>query len=89
MASTEQFRVPLRLLRFKDPVPAGLDAYVLLGMIPQLRNTTDDCVPILVDACCPTCGVWRVQNGRHRVIASIAAGRTDILAIEDEADEEA
>lgn len=74
------FRVPLELLRLKPPVTAGLSPYTLLGMVPLLRNTTLDHAPILVDARCTGCGSWRVQDGRHRFVGSVMAGRHDILA---------
>ena len=76
----EPFRIPLELLRLKPPVTAGLNPYNLLGMVPLLRNTTLDHDPILVDAECRSCGSFRVQDGRHRFVASVMAGRHDIMA---------
>jgi hypothetical protein len=76
-------RVPLCLLRFQAPVTAGLNPYTLLGMIPLMRNSLEDHDPILVGPPCECCGVRLVLDGRHRVIASIAAGRQDILAVEE------
>lgn len=80
------FRIPLEMLRIKQPVSAGMDPCVLLGMVPILRRTTQDLPPILVDArCTPAnpCGSWRVQDGRHRDFAHVIAGRRDILSVRD------
>lgn len=80
------FRIPLRLLRVKDPVTAGIDPCVLLGMVPILRKTTQDLPPILVDDHCTRlnpCGSWRTQDGRHRFFAHVIAGRHDIVAVLD------
>lgn len=79
---SETFRVRLDELRFLPPVTAGLNVYQLLGRIPYLRDTTEDVDPILVTAPCVPCGTRTILDGRHRVIASIAAGRQDILAVE-------
>lgn len=73
--------VPNNLLRFKDPyITAGLSPFVLLGMVPDLRNTAKYPPPGLVDEGCPTCGVRTVLDGRHRWIAGVMAGRPDFAA---------
>jgi hypothetical protein len=77
------FRIPLELLRLKPPVTAGLDPFTLLGCVPLLRKTSGDHDPILVDAQCPTCRSFRIQDGRHRYVASVMAGRHDIVALRD------
>ena len=79
----EPFRIPLELLRVKQPVSAGMNIFTQASLVPLLRNTTLDHDPILVDAQCPTCKVWRVQDGRHRFVASVMAGRRDILSLRD------
>jgi hypothetical protein len=79
----EEFRVPLDHLRFLKPVTAGLNIVTLASMIPLLRNTTLDHDPVLVGPACESCGTRTVLDGRHRVIASIAAGRQDVLAMEE------
>jgi hypothetical protein len=80
---TAEFRIPLENLRLKPPVPAGMNSYVLLGKVPLLRNSFEDHAPILVDAQCSGCGSFRVQDGRHRFVASVMAGRRDVLARRD------
>lgn len=74
------FRAPIDRLRFKDPIPAGMDPYVSLGMVPLLRGSNEDHEPALLDEPCPTCGTATVLDGRHRWIASVIAGRPDLLA---------
>lgn len=77
-------RVPIEKLRFKAPITAGLNPFVLLGMVPLLRNTSQDHPPILVSRPCPECGTRGVLDGRHRWIASVTAGRSYVLAEEEE-----
>jgi hypothetical protein len=83
MPLPEQFRAPTHGLRFKDVITAGMNPYVLLGMVPLLRNTAMDHDPILVGEGCAACGNRVVLDGRHRWIASVIAGREDVLAIEE------
>lgn len=77
-------RVPVTALRFKDVITAGLDPYVLLGLVPLLRKTAQDHDPVLVSQPCPTCGTRITLDGRHRWIAAVLAGRHDIPANEQE-----
>lgn len=79
----ELIRVPIDRLRFKHPVAAGMNPYTLLGMVPALRNRHADHEPIVVSPACPTCGDRIVIEGRHRWIASVMAGRSDVLAAEE------
>jgi hypothetical protein len=79
-----EIRVPITRLRFKDPITAGMSPYVLLGLVPLLRKTGEDHPPIDVDSPCPACGTRTALDGRHRWIASVMAGRHDILAEEDD-----
>ena len=74
------FRIPLHQLRLKPNIPAGGNGYQLLGRVPMLRQTSEDYDPVLVDDQCAGCGSFRVQDGRHRFMASVLAGRVDILA---------
>jgi hypothetical protein len=76
-------RVPVELLRFKVPIAAGMNPYTLMGMVPLLRGSAEDHDPILVTTACPTCHVRVVLDGRHRWIASVVAGRPDVLATEE------
>lgn len=76
-------RVRIEKLRFKVPIAAGMDPYILLALVPLLRNTAQDHSPILVSRACPECGDRIVLDGRHRWIASVIAGRVDVLAEEE------
>lgn len=80
----DSLRVPINKLRFKDPIVAGLNAFTMMGMVPLLRSTALDHDPVLVDAPCETCGTRTVFDGRHRWIASVIAGRSDVLAREEQ-----
>lgn len=70
-------RIPIERLHLKPNVPAGADICVVGGLVPLLRKTDQDHDPILVrehgDG-------WQILDGRHRFMASVIAGRTDILA---------
>jgi hypothetical protein len=74
------FRWPVDRLRFKDPIPAGMNPYVLRGLVPLLRGSNEDHDAISVGEPCPACGTADVLDGRHRWIASVIAGRPDVLA---------
>lgn len=78
-----EFRVDLDTLIFKRPVTAGINFFTVFSLVPLLRETTLDHEAILVGPASSCCGHRRILDGRHRVIASIAAGRTDILAVEE------
>lgn len=80
---SNHLRVPINRLRFKEPIAAGLNPFTLMGMVPHLRNRNGDHAPILVSPPCPTCGDRVVLDGRHRWIASVIAGRADVLATEE------
>lgn len=74
------FRVPIENLRFKVAITAGMSPYTLLGLVPLLRKTSQDHDPIEVTPPCGSCGVRTVLDGRHRWVASVLAGRPDVLA---------
>jgi hypothetical protein len=71
------FRIPLERLHVKPNIPAGMDPCILLGLVPLLRKTAEDHTPILVKE---HGDGWEIQDGRHRYVASLIAGRPDILA---------
>jgi hypothetical protein len=70
-------RIPIERLHLLPNIPAGMDPCVLLGLVPLLRKTGEDHPPILVrehgDG-------WQILDGRHRFMAAVIAGRSDILA---------
>jgi hypothetical protein len=71
-------RIPLDRLLLKPNIPAGASAYVLASLVLLYRNTTDDAPPVEVRDLGN--GYWLVLDGRHRFLASVIAGRSDILA---------
>lgn len=70
-------RIPLDRLLLKPNIPAGASIYVLGGLVLLYRNTTDDAPPAEVRDLGN--GYWRVLDGRHRFLASVIAGRGDLL----------
>lgn len=78
---TDPVRVPIDRLRFKDPIPAGMNPYTLMGLVPLLKGSNEDHEPIEIDRPCPTCSTATVLDGRHRWIASVIAGRSDVFAV--------
>lgn len=88
--SAETFRVGLHRLHFRENVPAGMNPFVIMGLVPLLKGSTEDHDPVLVrPAACCAFGCWEIADGRHRVVASLIAGRPDVLAELDPAHEEA
>lgn len=83
----ETFRVRIENLRFGPNVTAGMNVYVIMGLVPLLKGSTEDHEPITVRPL-PD-GSWRLIDGRHRFVASIIAGRPDVLAALDPEHEEA
>jgi hypothetical protein len=77
--SDQSWHAPIDRLVLKEPVPAGLDPYRLLSLVPLLRDSVKDHDPILIRPIGGT-GFFRVEDGRHRMVASVMAGRTHVLA---------
>lgn len=70
-------RVPLSRLLIKDNVPAGANFLVIATLVLKYRTTSEDADPALVRY--EGAGLWRILDGRHRFMASIIAGRCDLL----------
>jgi hypothetical protein len=79
----EPQRVALDRLLFPRPVSAGMDLAVIGLWVAKLRKGADPCDPPIVIR--PVAGTpfYRVSDGRHRVCAAIAAGRTEIEYVLD------
>lgn len=73
-----QGRIPLERLAFLGNVPAGMDWSVIGYWACQFRKSGQTGPPILVVRIGDT-GLFRVMDGRHRVIASYIAGRNEIV----------
>lgn len=74
------FRVRVEDVLMPPAVAAGMNPYVLMGLVPRLLQTTEDHTPIVVRR---EGDWWRIVDGRHRFVASILAGRPDVLALEE------
>jgi hypothetical protein len=73
------FRVRIEDLLLPPNLPAGMDVLTLLSLAALLRKTTEDPEPVSVQR---EQSHWRITDGRHRAIAALIAGRTDVLAEE-------
>jgi len=81
----EPFRIRIEDVLLKPNIPAGMDPLVVMSRVKRLRCTAEDWEPILVTR---EGQYWRLQDGRHRFFASVIAGRSDVLAIEEPNGEE-
>lgn len=77
------FAASIECLLFPRPVPEGIDPFVLLSAVHALRGDEGWPLPPVKLAASPG-GLWRVADGRHRVIAAMMVGRTEVIAVEDE-----
>jgi hypothetical protein len=73
--------VPLHCLVMPPNMPAGLDWAVIGLWVTRFRKTPQACDPPIVVVKLP-CGLWRIEDGRHRYLAAHIAGRTHIDAVE-------
>jgi hypothetical protein len=74
-------RIPIALILFPEPVSAGMDPYILMSLAGMYRKTNEDTTPIEVRKAGP---FYRLTDGRHRVVASMIAGRKTIWALVEE-----
>jgi hypothetical protein len=70
--------IPLHTILFGPNIPAGMDLLTIGSLAWCLRRSSEPVDPP-IDVT-PEHGYLRVHDGRHRVIASIIAGRTHITA---------
>lgn len=70
-------RIPVNKLLFKPNAPAGMNPFVLMSEAYFYRSGVEDGRPIDVKI---EGDNYRIQDGRHRVVASMLAGRPDVLA---------
>lgn len=70
-------RIRVDQILLPKPVPAGLNAYVLMSLAYLFRATSEDVEPITVAR---EGRLYRVVDGRHRYLASVIAGRSRVLA---------
>jgi ParB-like nuclease domain len=70
-------RVPLDRLLLKPNVSAGASILVISSLVLLYRNSSEDTEPALIREAGD--GLYRVLDGRHRFMASVIAGRGDLL----------
>ena len=78
VAGLAPWRLPLHEIVLKPNVPAGMDFAVLGGLAAMMRKTRKDPPPIEVSPL--PCGHWQLEDGRHRYMGAVIAGRPDVLA---------
>jgi len=77
--------LPIDSLLFKEPVTAGADIFVIAALTKFYRDCNEHTTPVVVQLLAQAGDekLWRIMDGRHRVIASILAGRKTVLAVEE------
>lgn len=70
-------RIPISRLVLKDNIPAGANLLVIASLALMYRSSSEDAEPAEVRDLGN--GYWRVLDGRHRFLASVIAGRPDLL----------
>jgi hypothetical protein len=70
--------LPVNRLLFPEPVAAGMNPYVLMDLAYMYRSTNEHDKPIKVRD--ERNGYYSIIDGRHRVVASMMAGRKTVLA---------
>jgi hypothetical protein len=70
-------RVPLSRLLLKDNIPAGMNFMLLGAFAIRYRSSSEDLDPALIREAGD--GLYRILDGRHRFVASLIAGRPDLL----------
>jgi ParB-like chromosome segregation protein Spo0J len=73
------FRVAIDGLLFPHPTPRGMNPFVLMSLAHEMRQHRDPVGPPILVAQ-ELGGRFRIVNGRHRVVASMIAGRDWIVA---------
>jgi ParB-like chromosome segregation protein Spo0J len=74
------FRVRLEKLRVGPNVPAGCNPLVVMSLVYAMRASNEDPPPVHVAG---DGDGYRVVDGRHRFIAAIIAGRSDLLCTDE------
>lgn len=75
--------LPIDSLLFGENVPAGMDWSVIGLWVCRLRKTAEPCDPPVIVGRIPGSDFWRITDGRHRVVASLIAGRTHVKCVEE------
>lgn len=75
------FHVQIQCLTFPEPVTAGMNPLVLFSLAYMYRSGNEDAEPILISPDEEVQGLYCITDGRHRVVASMIAGRKTVLAL--------
>lgn len=78
MEIAEEFYVPIEKLLWPEPVVAGCNYLVIASLTYLYRGSNEHAEPIWVT---PEGDYWRIKDGRHRAMATMIAGRKEVLAI--------
>lgn len=76
--------IPLHRLVFKPTVPAGMDWSIIGLWYAKFRKTAEPCDPPIKVSYISGTDIYQVEDGRHRFVAAVMAGRTHIDAEFDE-----
>ncbi len=76
---TDPFLLPVHEIRLAPVLPCGLAPLTLYAIACTLRNTHELVEPVQVER---RGNEWHLVDGRHRYVASIIAGRSDIRCVE-------
>jgi len=71
--------IALDMLLFPPNMPAGMDWAVIGLWVCHFRKTPGPCDPPIRVA--QRGGFWQIEDGRHRVVAALIAGRTHVDAV--------
>ena len=71
------FLVPIEYLNLPPNVPAGMNPLVLMSLAYKLRSSTEHVEPITIRD--SSDNTWQIVDGRHRFIAHVIAGRSEVL----------
>lgn len=69
---------PIASILFPTPVSAGMNPYILMSLAYMYRATNEHAKPVELTV---EGGYYRLKDGRHRVVASMMAGRKTILGV--------
>jgi hypothetical protein len=73
--------IPVHLILMPEPVSCGMDPYVLFSLAGTYRKTNEHAPAILVTR---YGDLYKLTDGRHRLMASHMAGRKTIWAVIEE-----
>lgn len=70
--------MPVERVLLPPSITAGMNVMVLVSLAYMLRTSRRDPEPVLL---APEGALWRIEDGRHRFMAAVIAGRPDVLGV--------